>query len=812
MKKFLFIAVLLSQTAFAQNTYNSYLKDHASYREHSLDITKMKVEVSFDVQKGLVKGKVTHSYIVLQKRVDSVFFDAPDIKISNASINGQNLPYYTTKKGVWVKPSKTLSWDETGYIVFNYEATPRKGIYFIGWNVQPPEEKNPWAVRKQIWTQGQGVDNRYWIPMYDDMNDKFITETVVTFDKEYQVLSNGTLVKKTANKDNTITWNYTMTKPHAGYLLMLGIGKYAIKQSKSGRGVPMNFYYYPEFPERMEPTYRYSEKMVDFLERETGVNYPWESYSQIMVQGFLYGAMENTTATVFGDFFNVDERAYKDKNYVGVNCHELTHQWFGDYITARDGRDNWLQESYATYYPKMFSREISGEDEYNWSRRGEHNQAIEASKKDRNPVRHTQGGSARSYPKGSGVISMLSYVLGDEEWKRALNHYLKTHSYSNVETNDLNQAIQDKLGKDMSWFFDEWIYRGGEPEYTVHYEDLMYKDGTRSTEIAIEQTHLRDEVVGLFKMPIFFEVHYKDGSFDRVTDWIDEQFEVVKVDNKNKKEIAYVLFDPNSMVMKTVVFKKTFDELKEQVQHAPNMLDRYDALVALKETDVETKRSLLLDVFTKETFQAMKSEVVNQLINDNNPKTIEMLKVVFTQSPSAPKIAAIKGLSTNESSWKSSFELALMDSSYDVVIVALEKLCKLYPTEIKKYLDATKGVDGMMNAIRIKRAEIAAANVIDKQRNLDELVFLSSNSWEFRTRNNAFTSLKTLNFCNEKVIANLFDAMLSTNGRLAGPASQLAEHFGGQVAYRQMAIDYYKSINWTAEQKESLKKQLSFLP
>jgi len=811
MKKLLFIAAIISQTTFAQNTYRSYLKDNTAYREHSLDITKMKVEVSFDVEKGLVKGKVTHTFTVLQKIVDSVFFDAPDIKFKSAQLNNQPVNYSTNKLGVWIKPGKPLQWDESGTIVFEYEATPRKGIYFIGWNVPENKEKSPWAVRKQIWTQGQGVDNRYWIPMYDDMNDKFITETVITFDKDFQVLSNGTLLKKVANKDNTVTWNYTMTHPHPGYLLMLGIGKYAVKQSKSGKGVPMNFYYYPEFPERQEPTYRYSEKMVDFIEHETGIPYPWESYSQIMVQDFLYGAMENTTATIFGDFFNVDERAFKDRNYIGVNCHELAHQWTGDFITARDGRDTWLQESYATYFPKMFTREIFGEDEYNWSKRAEQNAAIEASKKDKNPIRFAGAGTARVYQKGSGVISMLSYVLGSDEWKRAFNLYLKNHAYSNVETNDLVLAIQDKLGKDLSWFFDEWLYRGGEPNYVVHYEDLTYNDGTQSTEIAIEQTQERSEVVGLFKMPIVLEVHYKDGSFDKVTEWIKEQTEVVKISNKNKKEIAFVLFDPNSNVMKSVTFKKSFDELKEQVLHAQFMLDRYDALVALKEFDIEKKRDLLIEVFGKETYHAMKTEIINQLVNDNNAKTIDAIKTVFNQPLPSLKLAVIKGLNGNEDVWKTLFEKSLSDSSYDVVQACLDKLCKRYPAESKKYLDVTKGIDGMCNSVRIKWLELAAINNIDKQKNVDELVFLASNAWEFRSRASAFNSLKSLNYCDEKLVANLFDAMLNTNGRLAGPASQLAEYFSAQVSYKQMMIDYFKSKTWIDWQKESLKKQMSFL-
>ena len=664
--------------------------------------------------------------------------------------------------------------------------------------------KNPFAVRKQIWTQGQGIDNRYWIPMYDDMNDKFITETVVTFENGYEVLSNGALIKKTPNKNNTTTWHYSMSKPHAGYLLMLGIGKYNIKKTKSARGVPMNLYYYPEYADRAEPTYRYSEMMVDFLEQETGVNYPWESYSQIMVQDFLYGAMENTTATIFGDFFNVDERAYLDRNYVGVNCHELTHQWFGDYITARDVRDTWLQESWATYYPKMLTKKLFGDDTYNWQRRGEQNSAIEATKKDKYPIRYTGSGTARVYPKGSNVISMLSYVLGEEQWKRALNHYLKTHAYGNVETNDLQQAIQDKLGIDMSWFFDQWVLRGGEPQYTVHYEDLIAKNGGRHTEIAIEQTHQRDEIVGLFKMPIAFEVHYIDGSSERVVDMIQEQFEVVKVPNPNKKEIAFVLFDPNSMVMKTTNFKKSYNELKAQVINAPNMLDRYDALVALKGFDVDIKRELLMEVFRNEKFHAMKSEVITQLIHDE--VTNYQLLSVFNDNEPQAKLTFIKAYNGNNTFCLSAITKALTDNSYDVVQAAIEKICKLDAVNVKIYLPIIKDVYGMNNSINIKYHELCIINNIDAGKHMDELINYASNQWEFRTRNNAFAAIKSSGVYSAALITHLFDAMLNTNSRLAGPAAELTNFLATKTTNLNDMQNYFNTMNYTKAQKDILMK------
>lgn len=207
-------------------------------RNRNIDVLHMKLEVSFDAPKKTVYGKVTHTFEPLQSVVDTIFFDAPGINILNASMDGKRLAFKTIPTGVVVYPGLTseayqpMNVQNHGAsmqhkITVEYIAKPAKGIYFVGWNlgeIGSPDE----MTHRQIWTQGQGIDNRYWIPMIDDRSDKFVTETVVTFDEKYQVLSNGTLLSKTLNKNNCI-WHYKINNPHAGYLLMLAIGDYGVK-------------------------------------------------------------------------------------------------------------------------------------------------------------------------------------------------------------------------------------------------------------------------------------------------------------------------------------------------------------------------------------------------------------------------------------------------------------------------------------------------------------------------------------------------------------------------------------------------------
>ena len=183
--------------AIQAQEHNCYMHDsRASERDHQIDVSHMKLEVEFEPKTAKVQGKVTHTFTSLRESIDTLFFDAPGIEIESVNLDGKKVKYSILPEGLVMHFPNALTWNKEYKIDIEYTAYPRKGIYFIGWNA--PEHNDPKNLtRRQIWTQGQGIDNRHWIPMYDDMNDKFVTETVITFNKEYKVLSNGALLKKT---------------------------------------------------------------------------------------------------------------------------------------------------------------------------------------------------------------------------------------------------------------------------------------------------------------------------------------------------------------------------------------------------------------------------------------------------------------------------------------------------------------------------------------------------------------------------------------------------------------------------------------
>ena len=723
-------------------------------RERFVDFQHVRLEASFEPTQGKVNGWVTHRFQAIRQNVDTLFFDGPDIQIQEVNYHDQKLTIRKYETGFTVVFPKALSWNSADSLSIRYVAFPRHGLYFVGWN--DPTNR----ARKQIWSQGQGTDNRCWLPMFDNMNDKITSEMIITMAKPFKVLSNGVKLGVKDVGANQI-WHYRMNKPHAPYLIMLGIGDYEIDARKTGSGLAVNLWYYPDWKDRVAGTYAKSTEMIEFFEKEIGVPFPWENYSQIPVQEFMYGAMENTTATVFGDFFFNDARGLLDRSYVGVNAHELAHQWFGDMVTARSETHHWLQESFATHYNMMYEREAFGQDYFDLARRNAQNAALNASTRDLYPVASSDAGSTRWYPKGAVVLEMLKYVVGREEFNRAINHYLKSHAYDNVDTEDLLIAFHETLGYSLNWFWDQWIYRGGEPVYKVESESTK-----ESTRFIVSQLQEKLPYVGLFKMPIVFEVHFTDGSKESKTVWISEKVHNVKIDHPAGKIAAYALFDPGNQVIKAVVFNKSFDQLKQQALSAQYMLDRLDAVIAMSDLPIDQKRDVLIQVYKKETFHEVREAVIEQLAKDKNKKSRQLMASSFTDSDLIIRKAAVASYDTIPKDFKKSYEGLLNELSYQLQEEVLYKLCLSFPADRATYLEKTKlEMGNNAHNVRITWLEWSIKN--GNKAAITELADLASVSFEFNTRRGALTLAKELSIFNEDFLKHALDAARSANNRMS---------------------------------------------
>lgn len=421
--------------------YNSF-----SQIQDKIDFKKADVSIQIASKEEKVNGVVTYEFDVL-KEVDTIFLDAKSMNFTSVKINNKKVKFKVDDNFIVIQKKFKKSVSNILYI--SYSVTPKQTVYFI--------DTDSNSEIDQIWTQGQGKYTSYWLPSFDDMNEKLEFDVNISFDKNYSVIANGKLKDKKELGD-TITWFYDMEKPMSSYLLAFAIGKYASKKITSSSGVPMELYYYPNDSLKVEPTYRHSKQIFDFLENEIGVDYPWQNYKQIPVKDFLYAGMENTSATIFSDAYFIDSTAFIDKNYVNVNAHELAHQWFGDLVTEVDGNSHWLHEGFATYYALLAEKEIFGDDYFYWKLYESAENLIKMSQSGKGEaLNNSKASSLTFYEKGAWALVMLKNEIGEEAFNKGVRTYLDTYKYKNVTIRNFLDIMETVSGNSLTNFEAEWI-------------------------------------------------------------------------------------------------------------------------------------------------------------------------------------------------------------------------------------------------------------------------------------------------------------------------------------------------------------------
>lgn len=800
MKFFLSLFLILSvyaQLVFSQDKTVTYLYDEGCKTQGKIiDIIHLNAEISINPYDTLVTGSVTFTFQPIRIQTDSVIFWAPDIVFSEVEIPGIEISY--SKKGdnlvIYNLSKDKLLKDKDFEVRMKYTSKPLYDLFLIGWK-EPALRAN-----KQIWAHRPF----HWLPYY---SDRLTVDMFITFDGKYKVFSNGVRESVKTNADGTKTWHYKMSKEHPFFSTALVIGDYKYLELKTKDGLPLELCYYPWQDDHAEPTYRYTAQMFDFYKDEFGMAYPYELYREEPVEDYLYGAMETTTSTVFGDYLAVDERAWDGRNYVNVNAHELAHQWFGNCLSHQKPCDVWLTESFATYYGKLFEREVFGDDYYQGVRNQEFDETLEASKKDQIPVGNSRGGRARWYPKGSLVLDMLRDVLGDDGFKSSIKYYTNHYAFSEVETSEFVNAVFEATGQSVGWFFDEWIYRAGEPYYEVSWQADKSPESVDQTVIRVKQAHERNDLIGLFKMPIVFEVYYKDGSSDRITQWVEDEYTEVSINNPEAKKVSFILFDPGRKVLKTVSFNKEFKEWAEQVLHAPEMIDRYDALIALRSFPLSQKESTLLDAWKKETFHLTRTEIIQQLYSEDKSYNEIFLQAINDNDPLVRR-AVLVNIKLVPENLKADVEKLLGDKSYINVEKALDILSRSFPHDIPKYLEATKNEIGWRGKnIRMKWLEVAIQ--ADQREYLRELTDYAGPHYEFETRINAFQLLKRLNYLDKTAASNLIGGYLYWNYKVSNAAKDVLTYFYQQDRYKELIDKALDESDFLFSDKDKVRRMLA---
>lgn len=621
-------------------------KDDPNERIRTYDVLHITLDLTLDLEKKTVDGKEFTSIVPLSDNFSAFDIDAVGMEIAGVWVDpkgpeiiryvgktkqwGHNLTpvkYDYDRKTIKVHLDKPYSKKDTIVYVIYYKTTdPEKGLYFI-----QPDADFPNKLY-QVWTQGEGEDNRYWFPCYDYPNEKQTTEMIIRTASKYQTLSNGVLKSKNDNGDGITTWQWVLDKPQASYLAMLAVGNWDVIED-SWEGIPIFSLVPPGTKERALKSFDRTADMMRFFSDYSGFKYPWGTFSQVVVEDFIYGGMENTGAVVLTDATVYDDRTPPDYTAVNIVAHELSHQWWGDVLTCRNWNEIWLNESFATYFECLYKENAFGRDEYDYNIWRNGRSSLNAdSNIARRPIYAKETITTNTYDKGSVVLSMLRNQMGDEYFRKALNIYITKNQFTSVTTEQLidavNQAMddpqKDRKPIDMKWFFDEWVYSAGQPEYKVNYS---YNEDSKELTLYAEQVQ-RMDTSSFFKTPVPVKIVTASGTIQNELFYMDKNPSTVTYLLDDRP--MYVLFNRGNAVLCRLYFDKPKKDWLNQWHYADDAIDKITALYGMKDmVDDPNVLAALDESLNKAEFWGLRNEAANILGTSKTYTALDMLMQAY---------------------------------------------------------------------------------------------------------------------------------------------------------------------------------------
>src|SRR5215211_3272076 len=432
-------------------------------------------------------------------------------------------------------------------------------------------------------------------------------------------------------------------KPRSGFYFVSSSEHSPNKQAWTQGQASESKYWFPciddpqvKFPREIQVTVPENDFFV--------IKYPYKKYSQVAVEEFELGGMENTSCTTLTKYLLHDEIAAIDYTRdIDVVSHELAHQWFGDLVTCRDWSNIWLNEGFATYCETLYWESIKGFDEFCYKVMKIADEYLEESRRlYKRPLvttiyKHPDDlFDSHSYEKGGCILHMLRNDIGDNNFRRCINNYLNTYKNKTSETDDLRKIVEDVSRKSMRRFFDQWVYRSGHPQLDIEFS--LEEEDSRRIKIKIRQIHQEDDgssntdhdnpnCCNLFEFTLDIRIVFSTTADIEINNkleaiYISQRITEHSIEIPKDARIEWISIDPQFKILKEIKSIKITNEtnefqlkemLKKQLRKGKTIIERIEAARALKNQYSEDVVDELHNAVIVDPFYGVSIEAANTL-------------------------------------------------------------------------------------------------------------------------------------------------------------------------------------------------------
>ena len=655
------------------------------------DIIHTKLDLHFDYKAQHVLGKAWITAKPYFYPQNSITLDAKNFDFGKVTLENSTNPLkYTYKDNqITIDLGKTYTRNDKYTVYIEYTAKPNegeqggsaaitsdKGFYFI--NPDESETDKP----RQLWTQGETESNSRWFPTFDKPNEKMTSEIYITVEDKFKTVSNGLMKDSKKNSDGSRTDHWVMDMPEAPYLVMMAAGDFAVVTEK-WRGKDIMYYVEPKYEKYAKTIYKNVPEILEFYSTRLGVEYPWQKLAHITVRDYVSGAMENTTAIIYGEFMNGTERELIDKDYNEiVVAHEMFHHWFGDLVTAESWSNLTVNESFADFSEGLWLEHKYGQDAGDAHRRetmeGYFGQA-EQSVHNLVEFKYTNREAvfdAHSYNKGGGILHMLRSYLGDDAFFTGLQKYLTDNKFKTGEAQQLRLALEEVSGQDLNWFFNQWYYAAGHPLLDISY---AYDEKAKQVTMTVEQKQeTKGGTPAIFELPVNVDIYQTAGKpAKREKIVVTKRTQTFTFDVPSKPEL--VDFDADRMLLAQKTDNHTEEEYIFMYNNVPRYLARTEALENLRQSSTKPAQATLRKAMDDKYWAVRQDAIQGYRIKDDPSVLDKIAEIAEKDTRSTTRSAALAKLAASkDAKWATTYRHILdKEQAYPVISSALQALYKV---------------------------------------------------------------------------------------------------------------------------------------
>jgi len=645
--------------------------------ERKADILHTSLHLQFDWATETVIGSAELTFTPFFYPIDTLVLDAKELEVQSVTLGADSPVAFDHQVDLLYipLPQKTTRAD-TLTVTIDYRARPtasggsaaitsNQGLFFI--NPRGEETGKP----RQIWTQGETEWNSRWYPTIDEPNERFTQTISLRVDTNFTTLSNGVKTRVEHHDDGTRTDTWSLDRPHAPYLTMIAVGEWAVIED-DWEGIPLGYYVEPAYAKDARAIFAHTEEMLAFFSDTLDTPYPWPVYNQVVVRDYVSGAMENTTAVVFGDFVQRHARELIDQPNDLIVAHELMHHWFGNLVTCESWAHLTLNEGFASYAEYLWLEHWEGREEADFHLRTE--RRVYMSGFNFHPLIHYQYADAEdmfdahSYNKGAAVLHMLRNELGDAAFFSGLKTYLHNNAGQPVEEDDLRQALEAACGRDLRPFFQQWFLSSGHPMVQVQHD---WDPSAEAVTLRLEQVQNPDQMPAVFYLPITVEI-WVGRTPERRTIVMDRRQQNFVLEGFAKAP-RLVLIDPDRNLLAEWTHQRPVESYADQYRLATNVMNRMDAVNYLIEYEVPQTDDILREAL-HDPFWAIRARAAEVVTWKDH--TDQLRELALNDPHSSVRAEALLRLTEGEADDLVPLAVQILerDSAYRVMGAALEVL------------------------------------------------------------------------------------------------------------------------------------------